>query len=106
MPNNGEGVQHTVMVFVDQMLVHFGEEGFLGAVERDSPVKVVSSRDNPEALLIEFGEEPVAGARVARKTLIKQISYPTILNLILAVDSPSKGWCTFEKFYAPPAAAD
>ena len=73
MLKNGEGVQHTVMVFVDQMLVHIGEEGFLGAVEGDVPVKVVSLRDNPEALLREFGEEAVARARVARKIRINQI---------------------------------
>ena len=105
MLKNGEGVQHTVMVFVDQMLVYFGEEGFLGAVEKDVPVEVVSSRDNPEALLRQFGEEAVARARVARETLINQISYVTILNLILAVGGPSEGWCIFKKLYAPLAAA-
>ena len=80
-----------VMVFVNQMLAHFGEEGCLDAVERDVPIKVASAGVSPEALNREFGEEAVARARVAWKILINHISYPTILKLIIAAGSPSEG---------------
>ena len=83
MFKNGEEVQQTVMVFVNQMLAHFGEEGCLDAVERDVPIKVASPGVSPEALNRQFGEEAVARARVARKIIINQISYPTILKLII-----------------------
>ena len=100
----GKDVQQTVMVFVNQMLAHFWEEGCLDAVERDVPIKVASAGVSPEALNREFGEEAVARARVAWKILINQISYPTILKLIIAAGSPSEGWPIFKKFYAPQAA--
>ena len=106
MFKNGEEVQQTVMVFVNQMLAHFGEGGCLDAVGRDVPIKVASAGVSAEALKREFGEEAVARARVAWKILINQISYPTILKLIIAAGSPSEGWSIFKKFYAPQAAAE
>ena len=75
-------------------------------VERDVPIKVASAEVSPEALNREFGEEAVARARVTWNILINQISYPTILNLILAAGSPSEGWSLYKKYYATQAAAD
>ena len=65
MFKNGEEVQQTVMVFVNQMLAHFVEEGCLDAVERHVPIKVASAGVSREALNREFGEEAVARVRVA-----------------------------------------
>ena len=49
MFKNGEEVQQTViMVFVNHMLAHFGEEGCLDAVGRDVPIKVASAGVSPK----------------------------------------------------------
>ena len=92
------------MVFVNQMLAHVGEEGCLDAVERGVPINVASAGASPDALHRELGEEAVARARVACKMLVNQISYSTILKLILAAGS-HEGWSILNKFYAPQAAA-
>ena len=65
MLKNGEEVQHTVTVFVNQILARFGEEGCLDAAEGGVRIKVASAGVSPEALNREFGEEAVARARVA-----------------------------------------
>ena len=73
---NGEEAQHTVMVYVNQILAYFGKEGCLDAIERDGPIKVASAGVSAEAYDREFEEEAIAGARAAWTILINPHHVP------------------------------